>query len=122
MGCDMSFISKAKHARDGDETAAGGEAFEKRILLLGLDNAGKTSLLYFMRDAQFKDTVPTVGLNIEHLQYKRYSLTMWDVGGQITKLWRHYFDKIDGVIFVVDSTDKDRLIRAKQELEKLMTD
>lgn len=44
------------------------------------------------------------------------------MGGQITKLWRHYFDKIDGVIFVVDSTDRDRLQKAKIELEKLMID
>lgn len=67
MGCDMSFLSKARLSKDGDETAAGGELFEKRILLLGLDNAGKTSLLFHMRDSSFKDTVPTVGLNIEHI-------------------------------------------------------
>jgi len=46
MGCDMSFLSKAKLTKDGDETTAGGEIYEKRILLLGLDNAGKTSLLF----------------------------------------------------------------------------
>eukprot|EP00347_Sterkiella_histriomuscorum_P002773 403366854 len=122
MGCDMSFLQKARLTGDGETTAAGSESFEKRILLLGLDNAGKTSLLYFMRDAQFKDTVPTVGLNIEHLQYKRYSLTFWDVGGQITKLWKHYFDKIDGVIFVIDSTDREKLQKAKKELQSLMVD
>lgn len=55
--------------------------FEKRILLLGLDNAGKTSLLFQMRDKEFRVTVPTIGLNIEHIDYKRYSLTFWDVGG-----------------------------------------
>ena len=75
------------------------------MLLLGLDNAGKTSILYYIRDKQFRDTVPTIGLNIEHIIYKRYSLTLWDVGGQATKLWKHYFDKIDAVIFVIDSTD-----------------
>ena len=80
MGCDMSFIKKARlstgASKKGDE-----EKYEKRILLLGLDNAGKTSLLFHIRDNQFRDTVPTVGLNIEHIQYKRYSLTFWDVGG-----------------------------------------
>lgn len=79
MGCDMSFIKKAAFQvskKGGDE-----EKFEKRILLLGLDNAGKTSLLFHIRDNKFKDTVPTVGLNIELIQYKRYSLTFWDVGG-----------------------------------------
>ena len=65
MGCDMSFIKKAtlRGASKGSEE----EKFEKRILLLGLDNAGKTSILFQIRDNQFKDTVPTVGLNIEHI-------------------------------------------------------
>jgi GTPase SAR1 family protein len=52
MGCDMSFLGKAKlSSREGDETAPG---LEKRILFLGLDNAGKTSILYYMRDKEFK--------------------------------------------------------------------
>lgn len=79
MGCDMSFIKKARLSVGSSK--AGDEHLEKRILLLGLDNAGKTSLLFHIRDNQFKETVPTVGLNIEHIQYKRYSLTFWDVGG-----------------------------------------
>lgn len=66
-------------SKDGEN--GGAEQYEKRILMLGLDNAGKTSILFHMRDNSFKDTVPTVGLNIEHLVYKRYSMTFWDVGG-----------------------------------------
>jgi GTPase SAR1 family protein len=96
------------------------EKFEKRILMLGLDNAGKTSILFHLRDNQFKTTVPTVGLNIENITYKKYSLTFWDVGGQATKLWKHYFDHIDGVIFVVDSTDEEKLLFAKDELRRLL--
>jgi GTPase SAR1 family protein len=60
MGCDMSFMKKA-----GLSVSKKEERFEKRILLLGLDNAGKTSLLFQLRDSSFKETVPTVGLNIE---------------------------------------------------------
>ena len=114
----MSFIKKAtlgSTSRKGEE-----ECKEKRILLLGLDNAGKTSMLFHIRDNQFKETVPTVGLNIENIQYKRYNLTFWDVGGQATKLWRHYFDHIDAVIFVVDSTDEERLFLARDELRRLL--
>ena len=88
--------------------------------MLGLDNAGKTSILFHLRDNQFKTTVPTVGLNIENITYKKYSLTFWDVGGQATKLWKHYFDHIDGVIFVVDSTDEEKLLFAKDELRRLL--
>lgn len=77
MGCDISFIKKVKLTKSANDEGT----FEKRILLLGLDNAGKTSLLFQMRDKEFKQTVPTVGLNIEHIVYKRYSMTLWDVGG-----------------------------------------
>jgi small GTP-binding protein len=121
MGCDMSFLKKVKMGKDGN-TTIDGESYEKRILLLGLDNAGKTSILFQMRDNQFKATVPTVGLNIEHITHKRYSMTFWDVGGQATKLWKHYFDKIDAVIFVIDSTDEEKLLFAKEEFNRLLTD
>jgi len=118
MGCDMSFMKKAALSAASKKGEGGQE--EKRILLLGLDNAGKTSILYQMRDNQFKNTVPTVGLNIETITYKRYSMTLWDVGGQATKLWKHYFDHIDAVIFVVDSTDEEKLLFAKEELKRLL--
>ena len=122
MGCDMSFMKKAALQSVGkrDGGAAGGQKYEKRILMLGLGNAGKTSILFHIRDYQFKTTVPTVGLNIENINYKKYSLTFWDVGGQATKLWKHYFDHIDGVIFVVDSTDEEKLLFAKEELKRLL--
>jgi len=118
MGCDMSFLKKGKLKSEGVD----GDIHEKRILLLGLDNAGKTSILFQMRDNQFKETVPTVGLNIETLTHKRYSLTFWDVGGQATKLWKHYFDKIDACVFVIDSTDEEKLIFAKEEFTRLLKD
>lgn len=66
MGCDISFIKKVKLTKNGGSDADN-EKYEKRILLLGLDNAGKTSILFQLRDNQFKETVPTVGLNIEHI-------------------------------------------------------
>jgi small GTP-binding protein len=114
-------MKKVKTTRDGDIIGEGG-TIEKRILLLGLDNAGKTSILFQIKDKNFKQTVPTVGLNIEHIVYKRYSMTFWDVGGQATKLWKHYFDHINGIIFVVDSSDEEKLLFAKEELNKLIRD
>ena len=65
MGCDMSFIKRATLGGVSSKNGGAEEKFDKRILLLGLDNAGKTSLLFHVRDNQFKETVPTVGLNIE---------------------------------------------------------
>ena len=84
------------------------------MLFLGLDNAGKSTLLFQLKDNQFKDTVPTVGLNVEQINYRGSSFTLWDVSGQATRLWKHYFDKINAIIFVIDSSDKDRLPKVKQ--------
>ena len=67
-------------------------------------------------------SVPTIGLNIEQVEFRDYNLTFWDVGGQATRLWKHYFDSIDGVFFVVDSSDKGRLMKARDELHKLGRD
>ncbi|UJR21884.1 hypothetical protein I4U23_024956 [Adineta vaga] len=91
----------------------------KRILMLGLDNAGKTTILYQMKHTEDYNTVPTVGFNVETISPCRgISLTVWDVGGQdhLRTLWHHYFDNVDGLVFVIDSSDRQRLSLAKAEL------
>ena len=92
--------------------AASSDAANKKVLFLGLDNAGKSTLLFQMKDNQFKDTVPTVGLNVEQIKYRGMDFTLWDVSGQATRLWKHYFDKINAIIFVVDSNDRERILKA----------
>jgi len=67
-------------------------------------------------------SVPTIGLNIEQVEFRDYNLTFWDVGGQATKLWKHYFDSVDGLVFVIDSTDKARMAKAKAELYRVGKD
>jgi len=64
-------------------------------------------------------SVPTIGLNIEMVEFRDYNITFWDVGGQSTKLWKHYFDSVDGLIFVIDSTDTARMAKAKAELYRV---
>ena len=49
-------------------------------------------------------------------------MTFWDVGGQATKLWKHYFDNVQGLVFVIDSTDKNRIVKAKAELMRVAKD
>ena len=95
---------------------------EKRILLLGLDAAGKTTVLYKLRLGEVVTTIPTIGFNVEQVQYKNIQFNMWDVGGQdkIRRLWRHYFANSDALIFVVDSNDTDRLGLARDELHRLL--
>ena len=117
MGCDISKVMKK------GATLEYTEQVEKRILLLGLDNAGKTSILLQYKENMFmENSVPTIGLNIEQVSFRDYSLTFWDVGGQATRLWKHYFDSVDGVMFVVDSTDREKLNKARVELVKISKD
>ena len=91
-----------------------------RILMVGLDAAGKTSVLYQLKMSELVKTIPTIGFNVETLDYKGLTFTIWDVGGQdkIRMLWKHYYQNTDGIIFVVDSNDKER-IKLSEEVLKL---
>lgn len=84
---------------------------ESRILMVGLDAAGKTTILYKLKLGEVVTTIPTIGFNVETVDYKNISFTVWDVGGQdkIRPLWRHYYQNTQGIIFVVDSNDRDRV-------------
>jgi ADP-ribosylation factor protein 1 len=99
----------------------------KKLLVLGLDAAGKTTFLYKLRSleagilgpAEVVTTIPTIGFNVETLILKNNSLKCWDMGGcsKIRPLWRHYMQDTGGIIFVVDSNDRDRVSEAKTELD-----
>ena len=95
-----------------------------RILMLGLDAAGKTTILHRLRLGEYLSSIPTIGFNVETIKYKNFSMTVWDVGGQdrIRSLWKHYYLNTDALIFVVDSSDNMRLSEAEQELYKIMSD
>merc|ERR1711975_206814 len=97
---------------------------EMRILMVGLDAAGKTTILYKLKLGEIVTTIPTIGFNVETVEYKNINFTVWDVGGQdkIRPLWRHYYQNTQGIIFVVDSNDKERLDMAKEELDKMLAE
>jgi len=67
-------------------------------------------------------TIPTIGFNVETVEYKNICFTVWDVGGQdkIRPLWRHYFQNTQGLIFVVDSNDRERIDEAQKELQEML--
>ncbi|KND89549.1 ADP-ribosylation factor [Tolypocladium ophioglossoides CBS 100239] len=97
---------------------------EMRILMVGLDAAGKTTILYKLKLGEIVTTIPTIGFNVETVEYKNIQFTVWDVGGQdkIRPLWRHYFQNTQGIIFVVDSYDRDRLVEAREELQRMLNE
>lgn len=87
-------------------------------MILGLDGAGKTTILYRLQVGEVVTTIPTIGFNVETVTYKNLKFQVWDLGGQtsIRPYWRCYYSNTDAVIYVVDSSDKDRMGISKQEL------
>jgi ADP-ribosylation factor protein 1 len=97
----------------------------KRVLLLGLDGAGKTTILYKVKLNEQISTIPTIGFNVETVTpVKGVTFTVWDVGGQqkIRQLWYHYFQDTKGLIYVVDSSDRERLAESSEELHAICKD
>ncbi|CAI9169424.1 unnamed protein product [Rangifer tarandus platyrhynchus] len=90
--------------------------------MVGLDAAGKTTILYKLKLREMVTTIPTIGFNVETVEYKNICFTVWDVGGQdkIGPLWRHYFQNTQGLIFVVDSNDRERIQDGAEELQKML--
>jgi len=130
-----SSIAVDRHFRHWSSDAAMGLAFSKiwarmvgktemRILMVGLDAAGKTTILYKLKLGEVVTTIPTIGFNVETVEYKNLSFTVWDVGGQdkIRPLWRHYYQGTNGLIYVVDSNDRDRSEDAREELTKMLNE
>eukprot|EP00446_Apocalathium_sp_SHHI-4_P072839 CAMPEP_0177542992 /NCGR_PEP_ID=MMETSP0369-20130122/61125_1 /TAXON_ID=447022 ORGANISM="Scrippsiella hangoei-like, Strain SHHI-4" /NCGR_SAMPLE_ID=MMETSP0369 /ASSEMBLY_ACC=CAM_ASM_000364 /LENGTH=223 /DNA_ID=CAMNT_0019026745 /DNA_START=35 /DNA_END=706 /DNA_ORIENTATION=- len=109
-----------------------GSAFAKRTeaktLMVGLDAAGKTSLLYALRLGEVVTIIPTIGFNVETLEGRTsstlISFTVWDVGGRssMRNLWRHYYKSVNSFIFVVDSNDRERMEDAKEWLNKMLSE
>ncbi|EFY98915.1 Ras GTPase family protein [Metarhizium robertsii] len=95
---------------------------EMRILMLGLDNAGKTTIVKKIMGEDINTVSPTLGFIIKTIDYDGYKLNIWDVGGQKTlrSYWRNYFEKTDALIWVVDATDRLRIDDCKDELHGLL--
>lgn len=98
------------------------------VVVIGLDSAGKTSLLYRLKLREFVETIPTKGFNMERIKVSTgtskassTSFQVWDVGGQekLRPLWKSYTRRTDGLVFVVDSAETERLEEAKVELHRI---
>uniref|UniRef100_A0A7S0SZ70 Uncharacterized protein n=1 Tax=Mantoniella antarctica TaxID=81844 RepID=A0A7S0SZ70_9CHLO len=101
--------------------AAFGER-EARILVLGLDNAGKTTILYRLQVGTVVSTIPTIGFNVETVTYKNIKFQVWDLGGQtsIRPYWRCYYPNTQAIIYVVDSSDTERVSTSRQEFHAIL--
>ncbi|XP_033112877.1 ADP-ribosylation factor-like protein 6 [Anneissia japonica] len=98
---------------------------QAQVLCIGLDNSGKTTIINQLKpkDAQAEDIVPTIGFTVEKFRSLSVNFTVFDMSGQgkYRNLWEHYYKDAQAIIFVVDSSDKLRMVVAKEELEILLS-
>src|SRR3989338_7111566 len=96
---------------------------EVRVLILGLDGAGKTTILYRLQLGEVIATTPTIGFNLETVQRGEVKFHLWDLGGQLAlrSYWQLYFANASAIIFVVDSSDVDRMDLCRSELQGIVT-
>jgi len=89
---------------------------------LGLDNAGKTTLLHKLKYGSIRLVIPTQRAQLQEIVLGNVKFRAWDLGGheQVRNLWKEYFFEADAVIFLVDSADHDRIDEASQELHSLL--
>mmetsp|Transcript_105816 Transcript_105816/g.183982 ORF Transcript_105816/g.183982 Transcript_105816/m.183982 type:complete len:204 (+) Transcript_105816:220-831(+) len=95
-----------------------GDGTQCKIVIVGLNNAGKTTILYKLHLGQVVTTQPTIGSNVEEVKHENITFQVWDLGGQesLRGNWSTYFEETDAVVFVVDSSDQENMVLAKMEL------
>ena len=93
-------------------------------MILGLDNAGKTTILRKLSDEDITTTTPTQGFNIKSVLHSGFKLNVWDIGGQktIRPYWRNYYENTEALIYVVDAADRKRIDEAGFELDEILNE
>eukprot|EP00002_Diphylleia_rotans_P016199 TRINITY_DN314_c0_g1_i2.p1 TRINITY_DN314_c0_g1~~TRINITY_DN314_c0_g1_i2.p1 ORF type:complete len:213 (-),score=40.75 TRINITY_DN314_c0_g1_i2:286-924(-) len=100
----------------------GSSTQKKNVVMQGLDAGGKTTIIYRLWPEDVKTEIPTIGFNIEVIENKNIRIITWDVGGRcnLRPLWRHYYKMTDGLVFVIDSNDRDYMAEVPKWIKRAM--
>lgn len=96
---------------------------EMELSLIGLQNAGKTSLVNVIATGGYsEDMLPTVGFNMKKVTKGNVTIKLWDLGGQprFRSMWERYCRAVSAIVYVVDAADRDNLPISKSELHDLL--
>ncbi|OAF67561.1 ADP-ribosylation factor L [Intoshia linei] len=93
-----------------------------RLVMVGLDNSGKTTVLHKLKHNTNVSTIPTIAFNVDNFKFKNLNLNVWDIGGQdkFVSKWNHHFQNTDVLIFVIDSSDISRVRQASKRLHECL--
>lgn len=118
------FLGQLDTQQDTEGSELGGSTTDKRVIMIGPDNAGKTTLLYRFLLGDTVCTVPTIGFNVETVEYCERSYILWDIGGSpgVRPLMVHYFENSNMILFVVDASDSSRITEAREMLAQALAD
>jgi len=97
---------------------------ECRVIVVGLDGAGKTTIVHRLKHGKLDDSeiIPTIGFNVECVEYNKMIFSLWDLGGShdARSFWRFYYEGTQAIIFVVDSSDIERMDEAREDLHRML--
>ncbi|VDN07483.1 unnamed protein product [Thelazia callipaeda] len=121
---DLSLDARISFSFSADNQIHMGINVDIRLVILGLDGAGKTTILYKLKSNEYRQPTTTVGFNVETIQYESFKITMWDVGGtpKLRRLWKHYFMNTQAIVFVIDSSCPSRFGEAQSELARIFAE
>lgn len=116
------YVYTYTHTHMGGKYSGLKKQSHKKVVMIGLDGAGKTTILYKLKMGEALPTIPTIGFNIEGIVHKSLNMAVWDVGGQfrVRQLWHHYFDDVYALIYVIDSVDYERFKESSEELHNIL--
>jgi ADP-ribosylation factor-like protein 3 len=117
-------INKKFIVKDFIKMSSSSSQIKRRVPFLGLDNAGKTTILKSMCQEEISTIAPTRGFNVKQLKQGKFQFNIWDIGGQkaLRAFWSNYYDQIHGVVWVIDSAESVRMKETGFELAALLQD